>query len=49
MVALIYNLVGKAGGGLHVTLARDDTAVPAIWSEPMSPGPPPTWSPGRYQ
>jgi hypothetical protein len=49
MVALIYNMVGKAGGGLHVTLARDDTAVPAIWSEPMSPGPPPTWSPGRYR
>jgi hypothetical protein len=47
MVALIYNLVGKAGGGLHVTLAPEETGPPAIWSEPMSPGPPPTWAPGR--
>jgi len=49
LLAVIYNLVGRMGGGLRVTLTQDATAVPATWSAPMSPGPPPTWAPGRQR
>lgn len=54
LLAAVYNMIGKLGGGMRVTLAPPSTAQarPAVsstvWPAGTQPGPPPAW-PGQRQ
>jgi len=44
LLGLIYNMVGSMGGGLRIRLTPAESARPAAWSAPLSPGSSPTWA-----